>query len=460
MFQNFSKQKENQDNFVAHVNALNETIILVHEMSASMRAFSHGWDEEEYNHYVSLSETLNRHLADGINYEGVDGNIDDVIILDNQLRRLAAFNDYQLMLLSQSKENSQLLYDATSYILKGLDSHAVQMHRQFSVEVFLSSELYIAQESSLYKRTLFLTIFVVIVYIGIITAFSNFVSSIREALQRAINTLSALGKHEWDAPNIQNPPFLEFMYLYQSINNMKEELYEYFKVIQSKAEVEKQLLEAKMLNEQQHAQLVSVQVSALQSQMNPHFLFNVLHQIGMASLVFTPQKVMSLIEITGNILRYSLYNVKNTVTLIEELEIIRQYVLLQKQCQDREILFEMTNPSEPIASTKITPMCLQPIVENAFKHALPTVTEGPFMLKIAIKVVGDAIVCEIRDNGRVSTLKPFKTEGIGLSNIEKLLELTYKQKNLLQVVPQLTGTLIKITFPFMEQQDESIDSRR
>ncbi|MBC8046165.1 MAG: histidine kinase, partial [Fimbriimonadaceae bacterium] len=116
-----------------------------------------------------------------------------------------------------------------------------------------------------------------------------------------------------------------------------------------------------LIIQQQKAEL-----TFLRSQINPHFLFNSLNNI--YSLIYQrSDKALSAVQKLSELLRYMLYEEKETVLLDDEIKYLENYIDLQKIRYDYEIPFnmEIKNPSQKIM---ITPLLLIPFVENAFKH--------------------------------------------------------------------------------------------
>ena len=176
----------------------------------------------------------------------------------------------------------------------------------------------------------------------------------------------------------------------------------------------------------------AMEFRALQMQVNPHFLFNALHQIGVASLVEGPEVVMNLVEATGGILRYSLDMGDDMVSLDDEIGIVRKYLYIQRSCHERKIEAEFDIGSA--GALPILPMSIQPLVENSMKHGFTEQRECPFRIAIKARVEGHSLVVSIRDNGvGFKDGAPGKGNGIGLDNIRQRLGLFYGRGDLLSI---------------------------
>ena len=176
-----------------------------------------------------------------------------------------------------------------------------------------------------------------------------------------------LAHRNWNVPDLEISRYREFTLISQTANHMKQEIREYIRDIKNKARLEKQLNEERLINEKQHAMMIAAQLSALRAQVNPHFLFNSLNLIGVTALIGDSKIVMQMVEATGRILRYSLYHQERMTALDEELEIVEQYLFLQKCRFNDAIEAEIHNDLEG-DDIQIPTMSIQPIVENCFKH--------------------------------------------------------------------------------------------
>jgi two-component system, LytTR family, sensor kinase len=170
---------------------------------------------------------------------------------------------------------------------------------------------------------------------------------------------------------------------------------------------------------------LSAELKHLKSQINPHFLFNSLNSIFSLARVRSEKTADSVLGLSS-ILRYTLYESEKKITSLEnELNVIEEYISLQKiRFGDRlKIHFHV---SADRANNSISPLLLLPVIENAFKHGTSAET-GDIIIQITISV----------NDGRLelTTQNPFeantqRTDGIGLANIRRQLELQYEDYQL------------------------------
>jgi sensor histidine kinase YesM len=172
------------------------------------------------------------------------------------------------------------------------------------------------------------------------------------------------------------------------------------------------------------------ELSALKSQINPHFLFNNLNTIySMASQ--NDRRTTDVILKLSDFLRYVLYDTANeTIPLDKEVEIIRTYVGLQKERINQEIIKVELITEGNFDQVDISPLLLLPLAENCFKHGIG---KSAAIIRIQISFDGKELVFKT-ENRVAPREKTTSTEngGIGISNVEKRLNLIYASRHSLE----------------------------
>ncbi len=209
------------------------------------------------------------------------------------------------------------------------------------------------------------------------------------------------------------------------------------------------------------AYLKKVQSMALQTQINPHFLFNTLGLVNIIimNIVKEPNDAEHLITLTSDLLRYSLDTRRYIVTVKEELAALQKYIEIERIRFKNN--FEVEWQIDPEANDcKIIKCLLQPIVEKAFKHGMHPltvkigklsiqVTSNKKLLIIKIKNNGKKIpdeeLCKIRKNIAENDLP--ETEHIGLSNVNHRIRLIYGEKYGCYISSNYNGTVVTLLFP-------------
>ncbi|PLS14799.1 sensor histidine kinase [Bacillus sp. M6-12] len=187
----------------------------------------------------------------------------------------------------------------------------------------------------------------------------------------------------------------------------------------------------------------SSQLRVLQSQVNPHFLYNALQSIGTLALQHNAGKVYTLLTSLSKIMRYSMNMQDDIVSFSDELKHVQSYLVLQKQRFDErfEYEIEIENRLEKIMVPK---MILQPIVENSFKHGFDQKDGRAFILISASMKENGMVSITVQDNGKGvnedrlrsilqevnegSPKKEIQREAIGLKNITDRLEIYYSNQ--------------------------------
>ena len=186
------------------------------------------------------------------------------------------------------------------------------------------------------------------------------------------------------------------------------------------------------------------ELKALQSQINPHFLFNVLNT--MTSLIRTnPEKAREVTIDLSKYLRYNLDNNLKNVELIKELNQIDTYIKIEKaRFGDKlNIIYDV---DESLYNFQIPSLIIQPLVENSIKHGILKKRDKGFV-KIIIKKIERDIEVEIEDDGIgieqtiIDNLDKKIEENIGLKNVHQRLKLLYGEG--LNITKLEQGTRIK-----------------
>ncbi|MEL6256688.1 MAG: histidine kinase, partial [Bacteroidota bacterium] len=143
-----------------------------------------------------------------------------------------------------------------------------------------------------------------------------------------------------------------------------------------------------------------VEMQALRSQMNPHFLFNSLNSIQLCVIKNQTEKAVEYLSSFSHLMRLTLVNSRSRqISLKQELEALRLYMELEnlRFSQMFEFHIYVEDGMHP-DDYNIPPMLLQPFVENAIIHGLQN-KEGKGEINIYISKEGEYLRCKIKDNG-------------------------------------------------------------
>ncbi|HYG99447.1 MAG TPA: histidine kinase [Terriglobales bacterium] len=207
--------------------------------------------------------------------------------------------------------------------------------------------------------------------------------------------------------------------------------------------------------EEQERMLLQARMEALQSQINPHFLFNTLNSV--SSLVrFDPDTARELIVKLANILRRLLRKTDAFVPLQEELDFIDDYLDIEVVRFGKDKL-NVIKELEPASLEVMVPsMLLQPLVENSIKHGLSPKIEGG-RIHIRSKVLNSQLIIEVEDDGVGMGAANFLEQptgiggtGIGMANVIERLKVLYGDTAGMTIDSRTgEGTLIRLRVPIL-----------
>lgn len=180
-----------------------------------------------------------------------------------------------------------------------------------------------------------------------------------------------------------------------------------------------------------------LEIRALQSQINPHFMYNTLNTIRMFAMMKDYDKINSLMGRLVALLRYSMENFEQTVQLQQELDYLADYVGLLNMRYKCQIHLE-TEIEEPLRGMQIPKLSLQPLIENSVFHGILPLKaeEGHIRVRVFASPSGSHIVLDIKDDGTglgEAELKKLQLqlhqeesgENIGLQNVWMRMKLLF-----------------------------------
>ncbi|NLO85124.1 MAG: histidine kinase [Clostridiales bacterium] len=138
------------------------------------------------------------------------------------------------------------------------------------------------------------------------------------------------------------------------------------------------------------------QIKMLESQINPHFLYNVLNLISSIAQIEDVPEISDIATDLGDLFRYSISG-GSTATLSEELDQVRRYIAIQRMCMAGDLKVEY-NISEDTLDMQVLKFMLQPLVENCFVHGFGRRGSGG-ILTITSKLIEDQLYIAVSDDG-------------------------------------------------------------
>src|SRR3984957_14630089 len=208
--------------------------------------------------------------------------------------------------------------------------------------------------------------------------------------------------------------------------------------------------------EEQERLLLHARMEALQSQINPHFLFNTLNSI--SSLVrFDPDTAREVITKLATILRRLLNSSEAFAPLREEFEFVDNYLDIEVVRFGRDKLRVVKELDPDSLEVMVHSLLLQPLVEYSVKHGLsPKVGGGSIYVRSC--VAEDKLVIEVEDVGvGMKTMHKqrgglWAGAGIGMANVSERLNVLYGDTAQLTIDSQEgKGTLVRIRLPLLQE---------
>ncbi|MDY3918567.1 MAG: sensor histidine kinase [Candidatus Limivivens sp.] len=216
--------------------------------------------------------------------------------------------------------------------------------------------------------------------------------------------------------------------------------------------------------------LQEAQIRMLQQQINPHFLYNTLDTINWMAQKYGVDEISVMAKSLGNLFRASINGKSDLITLTEELEVLNNYVQIQKiRFRDR-LKFEMDLP-ETDSQILVPKLCIQPLVENALKHSMEY-HDGLCCISVKIRMEGRICTIKVSNTGsRFAEDLLYRIEhgqvvsqgsGVGLTNINARLKLLYGEAYGLRFYNDDEWAVVVLNIPQKRSEDnaETDDCRR
>lgn len=185
------------------------------------------------------------------------------------------------------------------------------------------------------------------------------------------------------------------------------------------------------------------EMQMLQTQINPHFLYGTLNTIKLMAAFQGAAGIEKMLVSLGRILRYSLGETREKVTLRDELGVLEEYIHIQKIHHKGKFDFVEEIPDESLLNCLVPRFILQPIAENAIQHGFQKI-DGVGLLHFSVSADGDKLRLIFRDNGQGMTEEQLKllrsklqTEpqqtgstkgGLGMVNVHSRIRLFYGEE--------------------------------
>jgi two-component system, LytTR family, sensor histidine kinase AlgZ len=213
---------------------------------------------------------------------------------------------------------------------------------------------------------------------------------------------------------------------------------------QASREAQERALQARVLAR-------DAELKALRAQVNPHFLFNCLHSVS-ALTSSDAGKAREMCILLADFLRTTLrLGGKETITLEEELALVRGYLAIEKVRFGARLQME-EEVEKRATGTLIPPLLLQPLVENAIRHGIANLPEGG-IIRLSAQENASVVSILVENSFDPETPAPLKT-GLGLDNIRQRLDTRYGREASISVKTE--GNRFQVSLRLPAQQNGAV----
>ena len=286
-----------------------------------------------------------------------------------------------------------------------------------------------------------------VLLLGVILISSIIAREITRPIRQLRDSMSMVEEGQFDKANVAVTAKNEIGSLSKSFNVMTERIHT--------------LMEQNVYEQKQKRKN---EMKALQAQINPHFLYNTLDSIIWMSEAGQNEEVVLMTSALAKLLRQSISNDREQVTVAEEIEYVRSYLTIQKMRYKDKLEYSI-EVSPEINHIMIIKFALQPLVENAIYHGLKY-KETKGNLNIRGYERGDKAYITIADDGVGmdedvlehifdETMKEHKSNGVGVPNVQKRLQLYYGPEYGISYISRKgVGTVATVTVPLNSRVDD------
>lgn len=245
----------------------------------------------------------------------------------------------------------------------------------------------------------------IILSVLFVFTFSKNVTGPIEALSKQAEDI-AKGKYHFEREKGNH--FREAELLRDTFYDMASHIQEYISELRDKVETENKLRLSETEKLKMQNSLNQAELMALQSQINPHFLFNTLNAGVQLAIIEDAERTGNFLEVLSTLFRYNIQSLQNKVRLVDEFSNAQKYYALMQVRFGTQFKF-VFDLETCVSDIEMPPLILQPLLENALIHGFRNKTEAG-IIEIKAYQVPEYVMIEITDNG----------EGISQTDLEKL----------------------------------------
>lgn len=394
----------------------------------------------------SVCNTNEYNKVTGINY--IYDKYKNIVYFPDKKKLGRNLKNYHIEYINDAEEMNIKLIENEQYTSENLE---ISKEGYFTITELKDEKTgwtiaYLQNENELYKeiRTyqfLFISISVIANTIIILIIIKS-ANRITDSINKIINAMNNVGEGNLSIKvNSEDNDVKEVWIIANNFNRMVNNLRELIEQVK------------KITMKQKEAE-----IKALEAQINPHFLYNTLDTINWKAIEKEEYEISNMINALAKILRYAVQDSNKMVEIGQELEWVKQYILLQQSRLSSPFKF-ILDIDEDVLSYKIYKLLLQPFIENAIIHGFEG-KRDECVLKLVIKTDKDLLKISVEDNGNgmdEKILQRFREEElainknrehIGVNNVIGRLKMYYGDSSTFIIKSELgKGTKIDIILP-------------
>ena len=340
-------------------------------------------------------------------------------------------------------EKYKSYFEEASRTYAYIDSNITSLNNQQFINNSKSYSTMMSALQTLEELNILTLVIIGLANLSFVVLIASTITSPLVKLAQAANSVSH-GNFDVALPAVRNND--EVGVVTRAFNKMVVSLKAYITKLTESMETERKLKENELImaNHVKDAEL-----KYLQSQINPHFLFNTLNAGAQLAMMEGADRTSEYMHNVANFFRYNIKKNKDVVTLKEEIELVDIYIYIINVRFAGEIQFEK-HIDENLLGVKIPSMILQPIVENSINYGVRNI-EWAKKISLSVYELGDYICVSIKDNGigmNSETItkilegsyegNPQKTDsnGVGLANCIERLNIFYERDDVLDIISE------------------------
>lgn len=459
-----------------------------------------------YGDLDQVQSSLETYLSDNmrVSYEKYYDNVNLITESNNVLKKTSNYSERGVKIknltnmvenylqvvdgtiLSSKKENTAETKDKYQQTVKEYSYIVSYVKEIMSSDLTESSERYIQIEKSINHITILNNLLIMMSVILITIMIIVFSIQITKPLSKLASYAREVSQGNFEVTVVDDRSSIEMNILYRAFQKMTISIKEYVDALTEKQKLERTLNEEKLNNLKMKNALREAELFALQSQVNPHFIFNTINIGAKIAMLQGDDVTCNYLENAADIFRYNLKGLDFNATLRDEVQNVDSYMNLLKTRFGDVIDFRLNVEDNPYLQGFILPrMTLQPLIENAYIHGVSKFEDGG-IIELNVKQVDDNVEILISNTGmgltdemielilsrkiknRENRMKTGHTTGIGIDNVLKRLRLFYGKKDVMNINCYNNRTNFILTLPLnkvtkglrlttINEQDDIID---